>query len=312
MPGGDGLLDDLLRRCTFPPKGSTVSCAFSGGPDSSALLVLATRAGCEVTAIHVDHGLRPTSRAEADEAERIASRLGVRFERRTVRVEPGPNLEARARAARLAALPAGVLTGHTADDQAETVVINLLRGAGAGGLAAMRPGPTKPLLGLRHAETVALCAAVGLDPVDDPSNDDRRFLRNRVRHEVLPLLSDVAQRDVVPLLVRTAAVLREDDQLLDLLAEAIDPTDARAVAAAEPALAGRALRAWISTDGYPPDLATLDRAMDVARGITKACELGGGRRLERHRQHLQIVAADPEQPRRRRSNLGKRYGQSVG
>ena len=290
MPAGDRLLDDLLLRCTFPPAGSTVSCAFSGGADSSALVVLAARAGCNVTAIHVDHGLRPTSGAEADHAERLASCVGVLFERRTVDVEPGPNLEARARAARSTALPADVLTGHTADDQAETVLINLLRGAGANGLAAMQPGPTKPLLGLRHAETVALCAALGLDPVDDPSNADRRFVRNRVRHEVLPLLSDVAKRDVVPLLVRTAAVLRDDDQLLDQLVGALDPTDARAVAAADPAFARRALRAWISTDGYPPDLATLDRAMDVARGVTKACELGGGRRLERHRQRLQIVA----------------------
>ena len=293
MPAGGRLLDDLLLRCTFPPAGSTVSCAFSGGADSSALLVLAVQAGCRVTAIHVDHGLRPTSSAEADHAERLAARVGVAFERRTVEIEPGPNLEARARAARSAVLPGDVLTGHTADDQAETVLINLLRGAGASGLAAMQPGPTKPLLGLRHAETVALCAVVGLDPVDDPSNADRRFLRNRVRHEVLPLLSDVAKRDIVPLLVRTASVLRDDDQLLDLLVGALDPTDARAVAAAEPAFARRALRAWISGDGYPPDLATLDRALDVARGVTKACELGGGRRLQRHRQRLEIVAGDP-------------------
>ncbi len=115
-------------------------------------------------------------------------------------------------------LPADVLTGHTADDQAETVLINLLRGAGASGLAAMRPGPTKPLLALRRAETVALCADLGLDPVIDPSNADRRFLRNRVREEVLPLLCDVAKRDVVPLLLRTGELLRDDDDLLDELA----------------------------------------------------------------------------------------------
>ena len=227
MPAGDGLLDDLLPRCAFPPAGSTVSCAFSGGADSSALLVLAARAGCRVTAIHVDHGLRPTSSVEADHAQRLASLIGVPFERRTVEVEPGPNLEARARAARSAVLPVDVLTGHTADDQAETVLINLLRGAGSSGMAAMRPGPTKPLLQLRHAETLNLCATLGLDPVDDPSNADRRFLRNRVRHEVLPLLSSVAMRDVVPLLTRTASVLRDDNELLDHLAKAIDPTDAR-------------------------------------------------------------------------------------
>jgi tRNA(Ile)-lysidine synthase len=291
MPADRGLIDDLLPRCTFPARGSAVSCAFSGGADSSALLVLAVAAGCDVTAIHVDHRLRPTSGAEADQANQIANSLGVPFERRTVDVDSGRNLEARARAARAAVLPPNSLTGHTADDQAETVLINLLRGAGATGLAAMNPGPTKPLLALRHSETVALCREVGLDPVVDPSNTDRRFLRNRVRHEVLPLLSGVAERDVVPLLVRTADVLRDDDRLLDNLASVLDPTDARALAAAEPALARRALRAWIGAGGYPPDIATLDRALEVARGRTKACELGGGTRLERHRQRLEIVTA---------------------
>jgi tRNA(Ile)-lysidine synthase len=190
---------------------------------------------------------------------------------------------------RNAAVPAGALTGHTADDQAETVLINLLRGAGATGLAAMHPGPTKPLLALRRSETAALCAARGLEPVADPSNLDRRFLRNRVRHELLPLLCDIAQRDVVPLLVRTADLLRDDDEQLDQLSAEIDATDARALAAAEPALARRALRTWLTGDGYGPDLATLNRALEVARGSATACELGGGRRLERHRQRLEIV-----------------------
>ena len=153
----------------------------------------------------------------------------------------------------------------------------------------MQPGPTKPLLALRHTETVALCRSVGIDPVVDPSNSERRFLRNRLRHEALPLLGDIARRDVVPLLVRTAALLRDDDRLLDDLAGALDPRDARAIAAADPALARRALRSWLAADGYPPDLATLDRMLDVARGAAKACDLGGGRRLERHQQRLQIV-----------------------
>jgi tRNA(Ile)-lysidine synthase len=134
-----------------------------------------------------------------------------------------------------------------------------------------------------------LCADLGLDPVTDPSNADRRFLRNRVRDEVLPLLCDVAKRDVVPLLLRTGDLLRADDDLLDELAAAIDPADARAVAAAAAPLARRALRTWLAADGYVPDLATLNRALDVARGAATACQLGGARRLERHRQRLEIV-----------------------
>ena len=293
MPSGTRLLDDLLLRCTFPPAGTAVSCAFSGGPDSTALLVLATAAGCDVTAIHVDHQLRRQSSAEADRAEQLAHAIGVAFLRHTVDIAAGPNLEARARAARAAVLPVDASTGHTADDQAETVLINLLRGAGASGLAAMRPGPTKPLLALRRAETVALCADRGLDPVIDPSNSDRRFLRNRGREEVLPLLCDVAKRDVVPLLLRTGELLRDDDDLLDELASAIDPSDALALAAAAAPLARRALRNWLAVDGYVPDLATLNRALDVARGLATACELGGDRRLQRHRQRLEIRRDEP-------------------
>src|SRR6266508_1002770 len=119
--GGHELISALLARCTFPPPGTAVTCAYSGGADSTALLVLAQRAGCDVTAIHVDHGLRPSSRSEAELAATNAELLGVQFRSLEVRVGSGPNLEARARAARLAALPVGVLTGHNADDHGQAV-----------------------------------------------------------------------------------------------------------------------------------------------------------------------------------------------
>lgn len=284
-----GPLGALLPRCTFPPPGTAVTCAFSGGADSTALLVLAQRAGCEVTAIHVDHGLRTSSRSEAEQAAANAELLGVPFRSIEIRVEPGPNLEARARTARFAVLPHDVLTGHTADDQAETVLINLIRGAGADGLAGMEPGLSKPLLGVRRAETAALCDSLALTVVNDPSNVDPRFVRNRIRGELLPLLDDIAGRDVVVLLARTAEVLRDDGGLLDRLASFLDPTDAKAVAAAEPAIARRALRAWLTRDGYPPDLATVNRTLDVACGTHRACEIGDGRRVERQQQRLRIV-----------------------
>jgi len=234
------LLSELLPRCTFPPPGKALPCAVSGGADSLALLLLAAAAGCDVTAIHVDHGLRPGSAAEAGVVEAAAARVGARFESRRVTVAPGPNLEARARAARFAVLPPDVATGHTMDDQAETILVNLLRGAGADGLAGMAPGPRHPLLGLRRHETHALCAATGLVPVCDASNDDPAFVRNRVRHELLPLCSAVAGRDLVPVLARQAAVLRDEAALLESLsADALpDPADARAVAAAPRATSG--------------------------------------------------------------------------
>jgi tRNA(Ile)-lysidine synthase len=271
----------------------------SGGADSLALLVLAVAAGNDVTAVHVDHGLRPGSADEAEVVAAAAARFGARSQAVRVAVEPGPNLEARARAARYAALPPDVLTGHTADDQAETMILNLLRGAGLDGLAAMTridddTGPHRPLLALRRHETRALCAALDLVPIHDPMNDDPRHRRNRVRHEILPLLSAVAERDVVPLLVRQAELLAEDAALLDELAAAVDPADARAVAAAPQPLARRAIRSWLRVDAdaerHPPDAATVERVLAVGRGDAKATDVGGGRRVARSRGRLRLEA----------------------
>jgi tRNA(Ile)-lysidine synthase len=274
----------LLPRCTFPPVGTPVSCAVSGGADSLALLALAVAAGCAATAVHVDHGLRPGSDAEAGLVADAAARLGAGFRGERVSVAPGPNLEARARAARYAVLPPDVLTGHTADDQAETVLVNLLRGAGLDGLAGMGPD-RHPILRLRRTETQALCAALGLTVVDDPSNADPRHRRNRIRHELVPLLDAIAERDVSALLARQADTLRAEAELLDSLAAAIDATDAAALAAAPDALARRAVRRWLA-DPYPPDAAAVERVLAVARGEAVACEVDGGRRIRRSGMRL--------------------------
>lgn len=283
---------DLLARCTFPAPGTTVSCAVSGGADSTALLALAVAAGLTVTAIHVDHGLRTGSTAEAQVVRGNAERLGAAFRAERVHIVDGPNLEARARDARYSMLPPDVLTGHTADDQAETVLVNLLRGGATSGLAGMRPGHRHPLLSLRRRETIALCATLQLAVVHDPSNLDPRHLRNRVRHELLPLMDDLAQRDTVAVLARQAGLARDDDELLDTLAAALDPTDACALAAAPIALARRTVRRWLTLT-HPPDAATVARVLAVARGEAVATEVGGGRRVERHRQRLSLGPAEP-------------------
>jgi len=260
----------------------------SGGADSTALLALAVAAGCRVTAVHVDHGLRPGSAAEADVVAASAARFGAAFRAARIEVADGPNLEARARAARYAVLPPDALTGHTADDQAETVLVNLLRGSGLDGLAGMRP-ERHPLLRLRRAETRALCRDLGLATVEDPTNADPRHRRNRIRHELVPLLDAIAERDVRALLARQADTLRAEADLLDELAAAVDPTDAAALAAAPPALARRAIRRWLA-DPYPPDAAGVERVLAVARGEAVACELDGGRRIHRSGMRLATVA----------------------
>ena len=280
---------ELLGRCRFPPAGTDVTCAVSGGADSLALLVLAVAAGCRATAVHVDHGLREGSAAEAEVVRDAAAGLGAAFRAERVHVGPGPNLEARARAARYGVLPPDVLTGHTADDQAETVLLNLLRGAGLDGLAAMTPGGRHPILGLRRKETAAVCRTAGLAPVADPSNDDPAHRRNRVRHELLPLVDAIAGRDLVPVLARQADLLREEAALLDDLAAVLDPTDAAALAAAPVALARRAVRRWLSAGcEHPPSSAAVERVLGVARGDARAAEVEGGRRVARTARRLRL------------------------
>jgi tRNA(Ile)-lysidine synthase len=182
-------------------------------------------------------------------------------------------------------------TGHTADDQAETVMVNLLRGAGVSGLAGMRAGPRHPVLALRRRETVALCRRLDLEPVHDPTNDHPRFLRNRVRHELLPLCSDIAGRDVVPLLARQAGLLAADADLLDAVSGLVDPEDAAALSAAPEAVARRSLRSWLSgVDGYPPPFDAVQRVLEVARHQRVATELPGGRRVTRSRGRLSVSA----------------------
>jgi tRNA(Ile)-lysidine synthase len=239
--------------------------------------------------VHVDHGLRPGSAAEAAVVERAAGRFGAGFLTERVEVAPGGDLEQRARLARKSVLGGDALTGHTADDQAETMLVNLLRGTGPAGLAAMRPGPPHPLLALRRSETVGLCGDLGLDPVIDPSNADPRFVRNRIRNEVVPLLADIAKRDPVPLLCRAADHARAVVDDLDLLAGQLDPTDTLALGRVPPSVAGAALRRWLRDElDHPPSSAELARVMAVVHNDAVACELSGGRRLSRSRGVLRV------------------------
>ncbi len=296
---------ELLARVPFAGCGAVapVVVGCSGGADSTALLALAAAAGLDPTAVHVDHGIREGSAAEAERVAAVAARLGSRFVSVAVDVGAGPNLEARARDARLDALgtvraelhASVVLLGHTADDQAETVVLNLLRGAastGLAGMAARRDAFARPLLGWRRAETRALCAELGLPVFDDPMNDDLAFRRVAVRREVLPLLDRVAGRDLVPVLARQAELLREESEFLDALAASRWPgpegrTRADELCALPPVLARRALRCWLGSP--PPSAAEVARVLAVADGTARAAELAGGRVVRRTRGALVLT-----------------------
>ncbi len=137
----------------------------------------------------------------------------------------------------------------------------------------------------------------------DPTNDHDRFVRNRVRHQLLPLCSDIAGRDVVPILARQAGVLAADADLLDAVSDLVDPHDAGALSAAPEAVGRRSIRNWLTgRDGYPPPLDAVERVLEVARNQRVAAELPGGRRVARSRGRLSVSAEPTDRgPADRRS-----------
>jgi tRNA(Ile)-lysidine synthase len=217
-----------------------VLVALSGGPDSLALAAAtafeAPRAGLRAGAVIVDHGLQAGSGDVAAAAAAQARTLGLDpVVVWTVTVgdsSTGGGPEAAARTARYTALTEAaaqigavrILLGHTLDDQAETVLLGLARGSGAGSMRGMEreTGPyLRPMLGLRRSSTVQFCADAGLSPWTDPQNSDPAFTRVRVRDVVLPLLERELGPGIAEALARTAEQLREDDDALDHFAEEV-------------------------------------------------------------------------------------------
>jgi tRNA(Ile)-lysidine synthase len=211
------LLTVAKRALTGEAKleaGAVLLAAVSGGPDSMALLHvlarLAPKLGFSVHAHGVDHGLRAEASKELDVAEAFAERVGVPFGRSRVHVARGGNLQARARTARFEALgdaartvgARAIATAHHADDRAETVLLRLMRGAGPRGLAVLPPRAplgehadlelVRPLLRARREDVLAHIERHAIPFATDPSNVDPRFLRVRVRRELLPLLEELA------------------------------------------------------------------------------------------------------------------------
>jgi tRNA(Ile)-lysidine synthase len=207
-----------------------IGVAVSGGPDSLALLILAAAARPgTVEAATIDHALRPESRSEAEMVADICKRLGVPHGILTARWDeiPGTAIQERARNHRYRLLGYwaeerrldAIVTAHHADDQAETLLMRLARGAGVKGLAGMRPRAVtpgfhvrlvRPLLGWRHSELEQVCVAAGLTPVADPSNDDERFERVRFRRA----LEGAGELDPAAV-ARSAANLADADAALD-------------------------------------------------------------------------------------------------
>jgi tRNA(Ile)-lysidine synthase len=232
-----------LARARVEP-GTRVLVAASGGADSTALLALAAglaaRGRVAVAAGHVDHGLRPESGQDRLAAQAAAERLGAGFAFRTLALPGGSGVPGRAREARYRALAdmareAGcttVLTAHHADDQAETMLLALARGAGLAGLGGM-PGRraldggialVRPCLRIARASLRAACADLGLSWREDPGNARDDSPRGRMRHVVIPALEAVSP-GAVERAARTAELLRIGDALLASHVEAMRAPD---------------------------------------------------------------------------------------
>lgn len=220
------ILDRFLNGMPARSDDAPVGVAVSGGPDSLALLLLAEAAWPgQVRAATVDHGLRPESAAEARWVADMCAARGVPHHTLTPETPITGSLQAGARRARYALLDAWreregatcVMTAHHADDQAETLIMRLNRGAGVGGLAGIRAingRVVRPLLGWRRAELQAIVDAAGLTALRDPSNEDMRFDRARFRRH----LADAPWLDAQAL-ARSAANLAEAEAALGWMAE---------------------------------------------------------------------------------------------
>jgi tRNA(Ile)-lysidine synthase len=228
----------VLEDLRTPSAGETVVAALSGGADSVALLDvlvrLAPARGFRVVAAHLDHGLRPDSADDARSCADLCERIGVPLRAGQADVRgradrDGGGVEEAARVERYAFLRSvkasegavAIALAHTRDDQAETVLLRLLRGAGVSGLAGMRPRSqdlVRPLLGFGRADVLAHLHARGLSWREDPTNGDFSLARNRVRGELIPYLEAHFNPRLRETLARTASVLAEDEDLLDALA----------------------------------------------------------------------------------------------
>ena len=325
------------RRLKLPTSRETIVVAVSGGADSTALLLALeelknyNKLYTGICVAHLDHRLRKSSSKDAKWVADLSAKLGFKSVIGRAKVlddvvETNENLEQAARKARYAFLERTakrvsanyVLTGHTMDDQAETVLLRLMRGSaslGLGGMEPVRPLAknssiklVRPLLWARRTETEAYCRFRKIQFLSDEMNDDLSFARVQVRKQLLPLMQSFNNR-IVEAISRTATQLREDsavlvnnsDALLQRAAvsnEESDETkvpalDVKVLADAPPALRRRALRQWLSSARGSTrrlemvHLLAVEKLLDGNAG-GRVAELPGGGRVKRRQNRLEF------------------------
>jgi tRNA(Ile)-lysidine synthase len=310
------------RRDRMFEPGSAVLVAVSGGPDSLCLLHSLVRLRrllrISPVAFHFDHRLREGSELDAVYVRRQAANLGAPFELRTADSKPrrGQSVEAWARAVRyesmaqaLEGLGGGVVAlGHTADDQAETVLMALVRGGGLESISAMSPvtgSVVRPLLNVTREETVAFCRALGLRPRRDPMNEDPAYLRVALRTRAIPIIEKALGRNVRGTLARTAALLRQDAELLDELArraelDVLSRSEGGVELRTDPLrrlpapLASRVVRHALLELGALPETKGVEAVLALASGRPgQEVSLPGGLLARRARGYLRLSRPSP-------------------
>jgi tRNA(Ile)-lysidine synthase len=327
-------IETILRDQCGLRKDAPIVVGVSGGPDSLCLLDLLCQAGYPVRVAHFNHGLRSEADADAAKVTKIAERLSVPFaaQRADVRKYAGAkgiSLEAAARELRYSFLFAearsqnaqAVAVGHTADDQAETVLMHFIRGTGLRGLGGMAYRAllrvfdpsiplVRPLLGFWHRETEEYCASRGLSPLHDASNASSDYFRNRVRNDLIPVLEKYNPR-IREVLLRNAAALSSDQALLDemlvgeweqvLIRSSADfvALDLTRTANCSPALQRQLIRRAVETLAPTEqiDFAALDRGVSlVADPSARHADLTAGLSLYRESELLYVAAAGAKLP----------------
>ena len=340
MPRRPPAVAKVLERVTktvrehemFGP-GDLVLVACSGGPDSVCLLYslwhLRRLFKIRLAVFHFDHKLRPDSAKDAGYVRNLASRLKLPFHLRTAADRPkkGVSVEAWATVARGDAANdvrreiGGMATaeGHTLDDQAETVLLNLIRGSGLEGIAGIDPGHrshalVQPLFDVERADVEAFCRALHLRPRRDPMNEDGRYLRAAIRHEVMPVLERETGRGVTRSIARTADLLRGDRDELSTVAvtafhDAVDGDrgndfriDVAKLRALPAPVATRVIRLAaykvLSGDWAAPwSKEAIEAVLDLANGRPgRRRDLPNGLKAIREKEYVRVSRSSPPSP----------------
>ncbi|CAN5148573.1 hypothetical protein BH18ACT14_BH18ACT14_18300 [soil metagenome] len=340
MPRRPPAVARVLERVTktarehemFGP-GDVVLVACSGGPDSVCLLYslwhLRRLFKIRLAVFHFDHKLRPDSAKDAAYVRRLTERLKLPFHLRTAEDRPkkGVSVEAWATVARMNAANeirreiGGKATaeGHTLDDQAETVLLNLIRGSGLEGIAGIDPGHrshalVQPLFDVERTDVEAFCRALHLRPRRDPMNEDHRYLCAAIRGEVLPLLERATGRGVSRAIARTADLLRADGDELKAGAviayrDTVDGDrgadvrfDAAKLRALPPTVASRVIRLAVynvlSTEWAAPwSKNAIEAVLDLAKGRPgRRRDLAEGLKAIREKEYVRVSRSSPPSP----------------